>query len=68
MMLCGLHPSEDLSVAWLETVPAELMKSSLVHLQYSAIAAICTLHGSLKVIYMYKLYCFNHTDTGEIIQ
>lgn len=48
LMLCVWHTSENLSVVWLETVYSELMKSSLVHIQYSAIAIICTVHGSLK--------------------
>lgn len=31
MVMCDLYPSESLSRAWLETVNAEVMKSSLVH-------------------------------------
>lgn len=42
MMLCGLHPSEKLSVAWLETVHAEVVKSSLVLTEHAEIAVIFT--------------------------
>lgn len=67
-MLYGLHPSKNLSVAWLETVHAELMKSSLVHTQYSDTATIWTLHGSMKDTCIHKLHCFNNAGIAEVIQ
>lgn len=63
MMLCGLHPSERLSVAWLETVHAEVVKSSLVLTEHAAIAAIFTC----MVAEIYLRY-FNHIDISKMIQ